>query len=402
MNIVNILENVDASSLALFDELGAGTDPTEGAALAVAILEHLRRLGARTAATTHYSELKLFALSTDGIENASCEFDVESLKPTYRLQIGIPGRSNAFAISKRLGLDERIINRASEILSDEDIKFEDVISELEENRIRAQSEKEYAERMKRELTDMKDELERERIKLRENKARILEDARREAKLLIMDAKDEANSIIRDLEKMRVQAGRGAQVSEKTNAARERLKKKSDSIDKAIKNTDKPKKTFREPVKNLKAGETVRILSLGETATVLKTPAPKDETVRVQAGIIKLDVHISDLERVKEQSSKELADKYVKSTGAYVSKTRNVTTEIDVRGQMLEEALDNVGKFLDDCYLAGMSPVSIIHGKGTGVLRKGIGDMLKKHRYVSSFRLGKYGEGENGVTIVELK
>lgn len=402
VNIVNILENVDASSLALFDELGAGTDPTEGAALAVAVLEHLRRLGARTAATTHYSELKLFALSTDGIENASCEFDVESLKPTYRLQIGIPGRSNAFAISKRLGLDERIINRASEILSDEDIKFEDVISELEENRIRAQSEKEYAERMKRELTDMKDELERERIKLRENKARILEDARREAKLLIMDAKDEANSIIRDLEKMRVQAGHGAQVSEKTNAARERLKKKSDSIDKAIKNTDKPKKTFREPVKNLKAGETVRILSLGETATVLKTPAPKDETVRVQAGIIKLDVHISDLERVKEQSSKELADKYVKSTGAYVSKTRNVTTEIDVRGQMLEEALDNVEKFLDDCYLAGMSPVSIIHGKGTGVLRKGIGDMLKKHRYVSSFRLGKYGEGENGVTIVELK
>lgn len=399
VNIVSILENVDSDSLALFDELGAGTDPTEGAALAVSILEYLRSRGVRTAATTHYSELKLFALSTDGIENASCEFDVESLRPTYRLQIGIPGKSNAFAISKRLGLDERIIGRAGELLSDEDVKFEDVISELEENRVRAQSEKEYAERMKRELTDMKAEIDRERAKLRENKARILEDARREAKLLIMDARDEANSIIRDLENMRQN---GMKAADSAAKARERLKKKSDSIDKAIKNADKPKKTFREPIKNLKAGETVRILSLGETASVLKTPAPKDTTVRVQAGIIKLDVHISDLERVKEESAKELADKYVKSTGAYVSKTRNVTTEIDVRGQMLEEALDNVEKFLDDCYLAGMSPVSIIHGKGTGVLRKGIGDMLKKHRYVKSSRLGRYGEGENGVTIVELK
>lgn len=402
VNIVNILGRVDSSSLALFDELGAGTDPTEGAALAISILEYLRMLGARTVATTHYSELKLFALSTDGVENASCEFDVESLKPTYKLLIGVPGKSNAFAISKRLGLDDRIISRATEILSDEDVKFEDVITELEENRARAQSEKEYAERMKRELCDLKEEIEAERRKLKDSKARILEDARREAKLLVMDAKDEANKIIRDLERMRIEGAKSLDIDDKAAASREKLKKREESIDRAIRRADKPKRTFRDPPKNLKEGETVKILSVGENATVLKTPAPGEQTVRVQAGIIKMDVHITDLERVKDNSSKELADKYVKSTGAYVSKTKDVTTEIDVRGQMLEEAIMNVEKFLDDCYLAGLSPVSVIHGKGTGVLRKGIGDMLKKHRYVKSHRLGRYGEGETGVTIVELK
>lgn len=402
VNIVNILGKVDSSSLALFDELGAGTDPTEGAALAISILEYLRMFGARTVATTHYSELKLFALSTDGVENASCEFDVESLKPTYRLLIGVPGKSNAFAISKRLGLDERIINRANEILSDEDVKFEDVITELEQNRVRTQSEMEYASRMKNELSDLKEEIEAERRKLKENKARILDDARREAKLLVVNAKEEANKIIRDLERMRIEGAKSAELDEKTAAAREKLQKREKSIDKAMRSADKPKKTYREPPKNLKAGETVKIVSMGENATVLKTPSPKDRTVRVQAGIIKMDVHITDLERVKDNSVQELADRYVKSANAFSSKTKNAATEVDVRGQMLEEAIMNVEKFLDDCYLAGVSPVSIIHGKGTGVLRKGIGEMLKKHRYVKSYRPGRYGEGENGVTIVELK
>ncbi|MBQ7793257.1 MAG: Smr/MutS family protein, partial [Clostridia bacterium] len=400
VNIVRILENVDSSSLALFDELGAGTDPTEGAALAISVIEYLRSFGARTVATTHYSELKLFALSTDGVENASCEFDVESLKPTYKLLIGVPGKSNAFAISKRLGLDERVIKRANELLSDEDVRFEDVIGELEQNRIEAQSEKEYAERMRRELSDLKDEIEKERRKLKENKARIMEEARREAKLLVSDAKDEANRIIRELERLRIEGAKD--VEGKTSELKSKLKSKEDSIDRAIRRADKPKKTFREPPKNLKEGETVRIISVGENATVLKTPSKNDKTVRVQAGIIKMDVHITDLERVADNSSKELAERYVKSTGAYVSKTKDVATEVDVRGQMLEEALDTVEKFLDDCYLAGISPVSVIHGKGTGVLRKGIGEMLRKHRYVKDYRLGRYGEGETGVTIVELK
>ncbi len=399
VNIVNILKNINSSSLALFDELGAGTDPTEGAALAVAVIEKLRFMGARTVATTHYSELKLFALSTDGVENASCEFDVESLKPTYKLLIGVPGKSNAFAISKRLGLGDDVINRANEILSDEDIKFEDVIAELEENRIKAQGEREYAERMRRELADLKTEIEKERKKLKENKSRIMDDAHREAKILISDARDEANSIIRELEKMKANAEK---VTEKSSALRDKLKSKEDSIDRAISRASKPKKTFREPVKNLKEGETVRIISVGETATVLKTPTKNDKTVRVQAGIIRMDVHITDLERAEDNSTKELAKQFVKSSGAYVSKTKNAVTEVDVRGQMLEEAIMNVEKFLDDCYLAGITPVSIIHGKGTGVLRKGIGDMLKKHRYVKEYRLGRYGEGETGVTIVDLK
>ncbi|MDO4618095.1 MAG: endonuclease MutS2 [Clostridia bacterium] len=399
VNIVNIINNVTPSSLALFDELGAGTDPTEGAALAISVIEYLRMFGAKTIATTHYSELKIFALATDGVENASCEFDVESLRPTYKLLIGVPGKSNAFAISKRLGLDERIIDRASEILSDEDVKFEDVVGELEANRLKAQSERELLERERREIKDLRDEIQKERTKLNQNKSRIMEDARREAKLLVSDARDEANAIIRELEKMKAD---GEKSLEKRNQLKDKLKAKEDSIDKAIKKADKPKKTFRDPPENLKAGETVRIISLGENATVLKEQGKNDKTVRVQAGIIKLDVHITDLERVKDESSKKLAEKYVKSSGAFVSKSKDVSVEVDVRGQMLEEALDNVEKFIDDCYLAGISPVSVIHGKGTGVLREGIGNMLRKHRLVKSYRLGKYGEGETGVTIVELK
>ncbi len=400
VKIVKIIDEVDSDSLALFDELGAGTDPTEGAALAISVLEHLRAFGATTVATTHYSELKIFALTTDGVENASCEFNVESLQPTYRLLIGVPGKSNAFAISRRLGLNEAVIARANEILSDEDVKFEDVITDLEQNRAEAQSEKEYAKRMKNELADLKREIEAERKKLKESKSRILEDARREAKIIIMEAKEESNSIIKELERMRIE-GKAANISEKAQKSREKLKKREESIDKAMKNSQKPRKTFREPPKNLKIGETVKLLDMDQTATILKQPDNKG-MVRVQAGILKMDVHISNLERVKDNSTKEITERYVKSTNAYASKTKNVSTEIDVRGQMPEEALMNVEKFIDDCYLAGISPVTVIHGKGTGVLRRVIGDMLKRSKYVKFQRPGKYGEGEMGVTIVELK
>ncbi len=395
VNIVNILKSTDENTLALFDELGAGTDPTEGAALAISILEHLKLCGVKTVATTHYSELKLFALSTDRVENASCEFDVESLRPTYKLLIGVPGKSNAFSISRRLGLDERILGRANELLSDEDIKFEDVITDLEQNRAKAQSEKEYAERMRREIIDLKAQLESERIKIKENKARILEDARREAKILVMDAKDEANEIIRDLERMRIQGGKN--IDEKISKSRERLKKKSDSIDSQMQKAQKPRKAYREPPKNLKAGDTVKIISMDQEASIIKPPG-KDGMARVEAGIFKMDVHVSNLALCKEDSK----PKSGRTVNMVSSKAKSASTQIDVRGQTLDEAIINVDKFLDDSCLAGIGTVTIIHGKGTGVLRKGIQDMLKRHKYVKSYRNGSFGEGEMGVTIAELK
>lgn len=401
VNIVNIIDGIEPGSLVLFDELGAGTDPTEGAALAISVLEYLRKRGARTVATTHYSELKLFALSTDGVENASCEFDVQSLRPTYRLLIGVPGKSNAFAISRRLGLSEAVLERANQLLSDESVRFEDVVTDLEITRNKAREDFESAERMKNELKSMREELERERIKLKENKGRVMEEARREAKILVMDAKAEANSIIRDLEKMR-ESGKAENVGEKVKAARDKLKKREDSIDAQMKKAAKPKKVYAEPPKNLKPGDPVKILEMdNQEATVLKVP-DKNGMVKVQAGIIKMDVHVTNLRLITDSKSKELADKYTRTTRAFESKTKNVSTEIDVRGQLSDEAYDNVSKFIDDCYLASVSPVRIIHGKGTGVLRKTVHDLLKKHKHVESFRLGKYGEGEDGVTVAELK
>lgn len=394
VNIVNILKRADDNSLVLFDELGAGTDPTEGAALAISILEYLKVFRIKTVATTHYSELKLFALSTDRVENASCEFDVESLQPTYKLLIGVPGKSNAFSISKRLGLEDRIIERASELLSDEDIKFEDVITDLEQNRRKAQSDKEYAERLKREITDLRTQLEKERIAVKESKSRILEEARREAKIIVMEAKEEANDVIRDLERMR---SRGAKNFDETvQKSRERLKKKEDSIDKQMEKAQKPRKTHREPPKNLKAGDTVTIISMGQEASIIKPP-DKDGMARVEAGIFKMDVHVSNLALCPTEKKKEQG--YTKMS--FASKAKTAGTEIDVRGQMLEEALMNVDKFIDDSYLAGIGSVTIIHGKGTGVLRKGIQDMLKRHKHVKSVRNGTFGEGEMGVTVAEL-
>lgn len=402
VNIVDITKNVDGNSLVLFDELGGGTDPTEGAALAIAILEYLRSFGVKTVATTHYSELKIYALSTDGVENASCEFDVENLQPTYKLLIGVPGKSNAFSISRRLGLDELIIDRANAILSDEDIHFEDVVTELEQSRAKARRDADDNKRMKNELKSLREQLEKDRIKLKESKSRILDEAHREAKIIVMDAKEEANSIIKDLERMRQQGVKnGGQLSERAQSARESLKKKEDSIDKKMARASKPKKSYVEPPKNLKLGQTVKIIDMNEEASVLKLPDKKG-MLRVQAGIFKMDVHISNIREVKDEEIKELAKKYTPSARSFESKTKNASTEIDVRGHNVEEAWIKVEKFLDDCYLAGVSPVRIIHGKGTGLLRKGIQGYLKKYRYVKSFRNGKFGEGEDGVTVCELK
>lgn len=393
VSIVNIIEHADDNSLVLFDELGAGTDPTEGAALAISILEYLKIFKIKTVATTHYSELKLFALSTERVENASCEFDVESLRPTYKLLIGVPGKSNAFSISRRLGLDERIIDRANELLSEEDIKFEDVITDLEQNRAKAQSDREYARRLKREITDLRSSLEKERQAVKESKSRILDEARREAKILIMDAKEEANGIIRELEKMRQQGVNN--FDEQVQKSRQRLKSKEESIDKKMKNAREVRKPQRKIPKNLKPGDTVRIISMNQEASVIKPP-DKDGMTRVEAGIFKMDIHISNLERCEEK--KETG----KVSAGFGSKAKTASTEIDVRGQTLDEAIMNVDKFIDDCCLGGVGTVTIIHGKGTGVLRKGIQDMLKRHKRIKSVRNGTFGEGEMGVTVAELK
>ena len=403
VNIVKILKNVDNNTLALFDELGAGTDPTEGAALAIAILEQLRALGVKTLATTHYSELKIFALTTDGVENASCEFDVNTLQPTYKLLIGVPGKSNAFAISRRLGLSEEVINRANDILSDEDVKFEDVITDLEQARTSARRDADENERMKRELKELRRAVEADRIKLKDNKSRILEDARREAKIIVMDAKTEANEIIRELEAMRQ---RGVQAEEdlnsKTGKARDRLKKREDSIDEKMKGTVKPRRSFTEPPKDLKPGELVKLIDIDQEAVVLKAP-DKSGKVRVEAGIIKMDTHVSNLRRLDKDKAQQQAmtEKFVPKR-SFESKSQTATTELDVRGQYPDEAWTNTEKFLDDCYLAGISPARIVHGKGTGVLKKQIRDRLRKHKFVKSFRPGAFGEGDDGVTVVELK
>lgn len=402
VNIVKILKNVDSSTLALFDELGAGTDPTEGAALAIAILEYLRKKGAKTLATTHYSELKLFALTTDGVENASCEFDVKTLQPTYKLLIGVPGKSNAFAISRRLGLNAQIIDRANDILSDEDIKFEDVITDLEVARASAERDAQENKRLKKELQELKKKVDEDREKLKKNKSRILDEAHREAKIIVMDAKSEANEIIRDLEKMRQKGIKSGNIDTKAQKARETLKKREDTLDEKMSQAKKPRERFVDPPKNLMPGESVKIIDLDQEAVVLKVP-DKSGNVRVEAGIIKMDVHVTNLRRLNNNEQKEaLVKQYTPPVKTFESKAKTATTEVDVRGQYPEEAWANVEKFIDDCYLAGISPVRIVHGKGTGVLKKHIREMLRKHRYVTSFRPGIFGEGEDGVTVAELK
>jgi len=397
-NIVKILKKVDEHSLVLFDELGAGTDPVEGAALAMAILEHLRQKGAKTAATTHYSELKLFALSTEGVENASCEFNVETLRPTYKLLIGVPGKSNAFAISKRLGLDSAIIDRAKEFLSQEDVRFEDVISSLEKNRQIAEQEKEKAIAYKREIEQLKNELSRQKEKLLSQKNQILDEARREARKIIAEAQEEAEEMIKELQ--RIQAEREeAERNKAIEQARMKLRAKMNEIDESLSEAAFPKERYAKPPNNLKPGDSVLIVNLNQKGSVLKAPEPNGE-VQVQAGILKINVHLSNLRLLEDDSYKESLNNISKRNA--INKSATVSTELDIRGQVLEEAILNAEKFLDDAVLASLKQVTIIHGKGTGVLRAGIHKMLKNHKYVKSFRLGKYGEGESGVTIVELQ
>lgn len=398
VNIVHILENITPSSLILFDELGAGTDPTEGAALAVAILEYVNSMGSRCAATTHYSELKLYALSTEGVQNASCEFDVQSLRPTYQLLIGIPGKSNAFAISKRLGLTEHIIERARSIISDENVRFEDVITDLEENKLRAEREKETVESLRRQTESYKEEIRKQNESLRENRAKIMERARIEANRIVEQARLESNAIIKELQGMQGQV-KDKDFNKKVEEKRAKLREQEQDVKKKTASANRP--PHKIP-KNLLVGETVEVLSMGQTGSVLTKP-DKNGDMQLQIGIMKVRANVKDLKRVKDDSVEKNVKKIVASrTVGSDFKPKNVKNEIDVRGMMVEEATYAIDKFLDDASFVGLTEVNIIHGKGTGALRTGVQTYLKRQRNVKSFRLGNYGEGDSGVTIVTLR
>lgn len=397
-NIVSISEKLTDNCLVLFDELGAGTDPTEGAALATSIIESFRERGAKIAATTHYSELKLYAISTKGVENASCEFDVETLSPTYRLLIGVPGRSNAFAISEKLGLSKRIIEKSKERLSNEDIKFEDVLSKIEDNRVSAEKNFEETERLRKETERLQAELSAEREKIEKQKDKIYDKARQNAEKILLRAQEDVEDMLN--------AFKEAQKAKEEKDALRQMEEIRRDLGLKVKKNKRPKKN--EPkvrgnatVNTLKLGATVMITDIGDKGSVLSINK-KDETALVQVGIMKISARIEDLLILTDEEGKKPERfKKVSVSGGGIRKDA-VKSEVDLRGMTLEEAESAVDKFLDECSLAGLNTVSIIHGKGTGILRTGIQTMLRRHPHVKSFRLGRYGEGENGVTIAELK
>ncbi len=390
-NIVYILKNVTPRSLALFDELGAGTDPTEGAALAMSILERLRKMGVTTLATTHYSELKAYALSQTGVENASVEFDVDTLRPTYRLSIGVPGKSNAFEISRKLGLPDEIIEDANQRLTNEHIRFEDVIANAEYHRQIAERERQLAEQAHRETQKIRDEAERLQKELEQQRSVMLKKAKEDAKKVLLKAQRESEQIISELKRSRSKDG--AQLKEhELNEMRRKLQGSLDEMGEALSTPV----TRVAPPKDLKPGETVELIHLGTKGTVITPPNDKGEAT-VQAGIMKMKVHVSQLRRMEETPKEK------KKTGNKIQiSARPASMEVDVRGMNLEEAIGEVDMFIDNAVLAGLKTVSIIHGKGAGILRSGIQQHLKRYPAVQEFRLGRFGEGEDGVTIVTLK
>lgn len=392
-NIVRILDNVTNNSLVLLDELGAGTDPTEGAALAIAIIQYLHDLGVRTAVTTHYSELKVYALTADGVENASCEFDVETLRPTYRLLIGVPGKSNAFAISQRLGLPEYIINQAKEVLSHEDVRFEDVITELEISKKAVETEKERAEEYRREAQRLRSEAEKQKQKLEKQRERILNEAREEARRTVSDAKDEADAIVKEIRKLQRDGANLNKIDDK----RRQLKQKLTSME------PQSVRSLSEHIvpKDLKVGDRVYIHSLGQSG-IVTSPPDNSGNVMIKTGIMRVKIGIEDLslDNTKQQQPKQQSKRY---SGSFRNtKAKDISPEVDLRGMMALEAIDKLDKYLDDAYLAGLERVTIIHGKGTGALRSAVQEYLRTNSHIKSYRAGLYGEGEAGVTIAELK
>jgi DNA mismatch repair protein MutS2 len=396
-NIVRILEEADEGSLVLLDELGAGTDPTEGAALARSILEKLHSKSVLTVATTHYSELKMYALTAQGVENASCEFDVETLMPTYRLLIGVPGKSNAFAISKRLGLQEDILERATELLSQEEIEFEDVLMNIEENRKEAEKEKLTAQQYRQEIESLKSELDKQKVKFARQKDKMLKEAKEEARRLYIDAKEEIDAMLKEMQLLQ-QEQEAANRNKAVERIRSKVRGKIGKLEDSMVENMLPRKGFVKPPENLKPGDSVLIVNLNKKGTVL-IPPDKDGDALIQVGIMKINAHVTNLKFVDEQTDQ------IKETGIgkiSIDKAKTVSNQIDIRGSNVDEACDILDKFLDDVAIAGLGEVTIIHGKGTGALREGVQQFLKRNEHVESFRDGKYGEGEAGVTVVKLK
>ena len=411
-NIVSILSQADSRSLCLFDELGAGTDPTEGAALAIAVLSFLHNMKCRTMATTHYSELKVFALTTPGVENACCEFNVETLRPTYRLLIGIPGKSNAFAISKKLGLPDYIIDDARARLESNDEAFEDLLANLEESRVTIEKERAEIAAYKEEIARLKKGLEKKEERLDERKEKLLKNANEEAQRILPEAKETADQTIRNINRLASSTGVGKELE----AERTRLRNKLDQVDKnlSLKNEKGPKKTISP--KKIKIGDGVRVLSMNLNGTVSSLPNARGE-LYVQMGILRSLVNIKDLELLEEASitgpgMEAPAGKKGgagtgnrNATGAgkiKMSKSFSVSPEINLIGMTVDEATPVLEKYLDDAYLAHLPQVRVVHGRGTGALKAAVHRQLKKLKYVKEFRLGTFGEGDTGVTIVTFK
>ena len=396
-NIVSFLKKIKDDSLVLFDELGAGTDPTEGAALAIAILSHLHAQGIRTMATTHYSELKIFALETPGVENASCEFDVATLRPTYRLLIGIPGKSNAFAISKKLGLPDYIIEDARAHLSSEAESFEDVLTDLEANRRLIEKEKEEIASYKRELERLKNETASRQKKLDDQRDRIIREANEKAHAILLDAKETADETMKNFRKFGKENISAAEMEKERERLRKKLKSTSSKV---TLETAKPRKKHKPS--DFKLGESVRVLSMNLNGIITSLPDARGN-LHVQMGILNSQVHMSDLEIIEEQPSYSAKGLQRTSKGKMkMSKSFSVSPEINLLGKTVDEAVAELDKYLDDAYIAHLSPVRIVHGKGTGALRNGIHAYLRRQKHIKEFHLAAFGEGDAGVTIVEFK
>ena len=406
-NIVSILNEADANSLCLFDELCSGTDPTEGAALAIAVLNFLHNMTCRTIATTHYSELKVFALTAPGVENACCEFNIETLRPTYRLLIGIPGKSNAFAISRKLGLPDYIIDEAKNQMEQKDESFEDLLANLENSRVTIEKEREEIASYKQEIETLKNRLQQKEERFSEQKEKMLSNAREEAQKILQDAKDTADQTIRNINKLAKSSG----VNKELEAERTKLRGKIQDVDKklAVKKTAAPKKAVS--AKKLRLGDTVRVLSMNLKGTVSSLPNAKGD-LYVQMGILRSLVNIRDLEMVEEASitGPGLSGTHTGasrgsgsgSSKIKMSKSFSVSPEVNLIGMTVDEAIPVLDKYLDDAYLAHLPQVRVVHGRGTGALKAGVHRHLKKLSYVKEYRLGEFGEGDTGVTIVTFK
>lgn len=397
-NTIHILKNATSDSLILFDEIGAGTDPTEGAALAISILNDLHQRGITTMATTHYSEIKIYALTTPGVENACCEFDVASLKPTYRLLIGVPGKSNAFAISKRLGLPEYLIDDAARRMDAEDIHFEDIISDLETSRATIRKEQEEIARYKKEITDLKAELKAKQQRLDERTDKIIKKANQEAAEILKEAKEYADETIKTMNKHGLSV---KELEKQRTAVRDKINKSQEKL--AVKAAP-PKAHKASDISEFKEGIYVRILSMNLTGTVVGTPNTKGE-VTVAVGSLTTKAKINNLEIITDYKEPEESKSGKSSTGQgriKMSKSASISPEINLLGCTVDEAVAKLDKYLDDAYISKLSQVRIVHGKGTGALRAGITAYLKGIPYIKNFRLGEAGEGDAGVTIVEFK